>query len=78
MHVADLASRARAQLFVGDAELDDEWHGEDFGLQDGTTLTAVVRTEQPASFWFLEGSAEWAKVEAIKVEAKPRRRVAAP
>ena len=32
-------------LYVGDAELLDEWRGEDFGLQDGTTLTAVVRTE---------------------------------
>ena len=43
---APWASRPHAlALYVGDAELLDEWRGEDFGLQDGTTLTAVVRTE---------------------------------
>lgn len=30
-------------------------------------ITAVVRSEQPAAFWFLEGSAEWAKVELLVV-----------
>lgn len=31
------------------------------------TVVAVVRTEQPAAFWFLEGDPAWAKVRAQRV-----------
>ena len=31
------------------------------------TVVAVVRTEQPAAFWFLEGDPAWAKVEVLVV-----------
>ena len=31
------------------------------------SVVAVVRTEQPAAFWFLEGDPAWAKVEVLVV-----------